>query len=151
MNDELRQKVRERDNHECRFCESENNLHTHHIVPRSADGSDDLDNLITVCASCHNTVESTQGKALKRIKKQLQNDFLQNLDSIVVDEVVHITRSVNCGADRLWYVGSDEEKAVSEYKRVDRPRLRTANVTVEIEKEEVKSAVEESLPANVFR
>jgi len=147
MNSELRQEVRERDNHECRFCEFDDNLHTHHVIPRKAGGSDSLENLITVCASCHKTIESTQGKALKRLKNELQNNLLQNLDSIVVDKVVHIARSVSIGADRLWYIGCDKEKAISEYKQAERPRLRTAKVTVEIEKEDIKDAVEESLPA----
>jgi len=70
MKQKLRKKVRERDGHECQFCESEENLHTHHIVPKKAGGSDSKENLITVCASCHNTIENTQGNALKRIKKE---------------------------------------------------------------------------------
>jgi len=44
----------------CYFC-SENNtqmLEEHHVVPRRFGGSDDDENLVTVCASCHNGLES---------------------------------------------------------------------------------------------
>ena len=79
MNKELRQKVRERDNNKCRFCETEENLHTHHVIPRSVQGSDELSNLITVCQSCHNTIESTQGKALKRLKQKFEENFVSSI------------------------------------------------------------------------
>lgn len=73
-----RQKILDRDGSACRFCEIEDGehkeetgkgLHIHHIIPQSAGGSDSLNNLIAVCESCHRTLESTQGKAMKRIKK----------------------------------------------------------------------------------
>jgi len=44
----------------CYFC-SENNgdmLEEHHVVPRRFGGSDADENLVTVCASCHNGLES---------------------------------------------------------------------------------------------
>lgn len=37
----------------CVACGSIGNLHQHHLVPRSAGGSDDKSNLITLCGSCH--------------------------------------------------------------------------------------------------
>lgn len=73
-----KERVKERDEHECRFCgiDSESHvdeygrgLHAHHIVPQRADGSDRESNLITVCEDCHQLLENTQAEALSRIKQ----------------------------------------------------------------------------------
>lgn len=37
----------------CVMCGANNNLHHHHVIPRSQGGSNDQNNLITVCAKCH--------------------------------------------------------------------------------------------------
>jgi len=42
-----------RDNRRCRKCGTEDNLHVHHLIPRHLEGSDDAENLITLCAGCH--------------------------------------------------------------------------------------------------
>ena len=63
--------------HECAFCgmtekeheeERGRSLDIHHIIPRRADGSNKPENLISVCISCHKTLESTQADALERIE-----------------------------------------------------------------------------------
>lgn len=50
----LREKILERDEHKCVVCGSSEELSVHHLVPKSAGGSDSLSNLITVCVVCHN-------------------------------------------------------------------------------------------------
>lgn len=40
----------------CVACAATDDLHHHHLVPRSAGGSDDAANLITLCAGCHFTL-----------------------------------------------------------------------------------------------
>lgn len=56
-----REEAVERDDHECQVCGSDGLLHVHHITPRRMfeypDGSNTLDNLVTLCASCHMTYE----------------------------------------------------------------------------------------------
>jgi hypothetical protein len=42
-----------RDGWKCRHCESRNGLHPHHVIYRSQQGPDALNNLITLCAVCH--------------------------------------------------------------------------------------------------
>jgi len=37
----------------CRKCFTKENLHVHHILPRSSSGKDTMENLICLCASCH--------------------------------------------------------------------------------------------------
>lgn len=50
-------KVKERDGYECVSCSSTQNLHSHHIVPRYEDQSEEsvygLENGETLCRSCH--------------------------------------------------------------------------------------------------
>lgn len=50
-----RREVLARDRHRCRRkgCDHTRFLEVHHIVPRSRGGGNDLDNLITLCSSCH--------------------------------------------------------------------------------------------------
>lgn len=44
-----------RDGWKCRYpgCKSRNNLHPHHVQFKSHGGTDTLDNLLTLCNSCH--------------------------------------------------------------------------------------------------
>ena len=55
------------DNYQCQVCRrivpGGRELHVDHIVPKSADGSDLMENLITLCRSCHSkkTVAEEQG------------------------------------------------------------------------------------------
>lgn len=48
--------VLQRDGWKCRSCRSRSTLHCHHIVFRSHGGEDTMDNLITLCSSCHDGV-----------------------------------------------------------------------------------------------
>lgn len=55
---EQRRKTRERDNYTCQHCskteqEIAKHLHVHHILPRGDGGTNELDNLISLCHSCH--------------------------------------------------------------------------------------------------
>jgi len=49
----IRKLVYERDGYRCIICGSHSALHVHHVRFRSAYGSDTLDNLVCVCAKCH--------------------------------------------------------------------------------------------------
>jgi 5-methylcytosine-specific restriction endonuclease McrA len=49
--------VLERDGHQCVWCENDENLHVHHIVPVFAGGEKyELSNLQTLCEGCHKRV-----------------------------------------------------------------------------------------------
>lgn len=55
--DSIRKDVYWRDNYTCQSCGAENEeLHAHHIIPKSKGGSDDMGNLVTLCKSCHESV-----------------------------------------------------------------------------------------------
>jgi len=54
--DALRKQVLARDNWRCQNCGASENLQIHHIQSRSKLGHDSLENLITLCAGCHERV-----------------------------------------------------------------------------------------------
>lgn len=51
--DFLRKAILQRDSHTCQQCGDKDNLHVHHIVYRGNGGTDDPDNLTTLCETCH--------------------------------------------------------------------------------------------------
>lgn len=57
---EIRRDVLERDYHTCQICKKMGNssFHVHHILKRRHGGEDYLDNLITVCPSCHKQADT---------------------------------------------------------------------------------------------
>lgn len=81
-----RQAVLDRDDDQCRFCEMTNSehedeydqgLHIHHIIPESEGGSDEPQNLVTLCTSCHKTFESVHADTLSRWVKSHTDDRAQ--------------------------------------------------------------------------
>ncbi len=52
----LCRKVLERDGWRCQFCGCIAELQVHHIRPRSRMGDDALQNLVAVCATCHDNL-----------------------------------------------------------------------------------------------
>jgi ATP-dependent DNA helicase RecQ len=54
--EELRQQVLRRDGWRCQSCGTMSNLEVHHQKFRSQSGDDSEQNLITLCAACHQQV-----------------------------------------------------------------------------------------------
>ncbi len=52
----LRTQILERNGWRSQFCGSPDNLNVHHQRPRGKGGDDGLENLITLCATCHHNV-----------------------------------------------------------------------------------------------
>lgn len=50
---DLREEILKRDGYTCQECGSRENLQIHHIKYRSKGGSDDPENLVTLCELCH--------------------------------------------------------------------------------------------------
>jgi 5-methylcytosine-specific restriction endonuclease McrA len=58
-----------RDKGKCQHCGTQCKLmDVHHIISREQGGSDDMDNLITLCRTCHSKT-STYGFKAKREEK----------------------------------------------------------------------------------
>jgi 5-methylcytosine-specific restriction endonuclease McrA len=53
---DLHRQVLERDGWRCQVCGSMQNLQVHHLKFRSQSGGDEEQNLITLCAQCHEQV-----------------------------------------------------------------------------------------------
>lgn len=68
-----------RDSFQCRHCHSRSNLTPHHVIYRSSQGPDTLDNLLTLCMTCH---EATHRHDLEITVIRKENNNL----------VVHFTR-----------------------------------------------------------
>lgn len=56
---ERKSKVLERDNGVCLRCGATDNLEVHHIIPAAHGGTDDLENLATLCKECHRIAHAT--------------------------------------------------------------------------------------------
>lgn len=71
----LREAVMERDGYRCYICGKETNLHVHHIVPRIQGGPHIPENLITLCASCHGSIEKADVDRSVRmcVKRAIEN------------------------------------------------------------------------------
>lgn len=53
---QLRTRVLERDCYRCTHCGTTTNLEMHHLIPLSQGGTNHLDNLTTLCHTCHTTL-----------------------------------------------------------------------------------------------
>ena len=42
--------------HKCAVCMNNDYLEFHHLIPKSAGGSDDIDNIILLCGRCHASI-----------------------------------------------------------------------------------------------
>ena len=77
--DNLSLAVKERDLFRCTSCGADKDtaiqLHAHHIIPKSAGGKDELDNLTTLCIECHAKAHdgTVRGNFLKRRFEALKN------------------------------------------------------------------------------
>jgi 5-methylcytosine-specific restriction endonuclease McrA len=54
----MRKQARIRDGNRCRNCGATERLSVHHIVKARYGGRDTLDNLVTLCASCHRRADA---------------------------------------------------------------------------------------------
>lgn len=70
-----RSKVLERDGNECLRCSSTTDLEVHHIIPVSQGGSDDMDNLATLCSECHKDARLANPQDRGEISAYPPNEF----------------------------------------------------------------------------
>jgi len=96
-----RKQVLDRDGHACRFCDMtekehqekhDQGLHAHHVLPRNAGGRDVHENLITVCISCHQTIESAHADA---VEEHIRSDGNKELDHHVQEILSRWDDSLN--------------------------------------------------------
>lgn len=92
--EDIREDVLARDDYECRFCgmsdeehqeEYKHGLHAHHIIPDAEGGPTSMQNLITVCRSCHQTLEVTHARAVSQLRSEDVEGSAPATDSEGVD------------------------------------------------------------------
>ncbi len=77
---ERRQEILKRDDFECQVCgDDSDGLHVHHITPVSEGGSDDHENLKTLCPSCHMKAHTDATIFVEdgRVLKEPEYDWLE--------------------------------------------------------------------------
>lgn len=80
-----REMVLNRDNYTCQCCKGkrkDRKLEVHHIVFRSNNGSDDENNLITLCRTCHNLLHNGEIKLNLRGYKKGSLKYATQMNSI---------------------------------------------------------------------
>ena len=65
--------VLSRDSWRCQNCGTAENLQVHHIQPRSKLGHDSLENLITLCVSCHESLHRNLGFSRSEASERKEN------------------------------------------------------------------------------
>lgn len=66
-----RKNIFRRDNNQCQYCGSFENLTLDHIIPKSKGGSSSWDNLVTACNSCNNKKDN---KMLHEVGMKLRSE-----------------------------------------------------------------------------
>ncbi len=77
--------VLNRDNYKCQCCKGkhkDNKLEVHHIIFRSQGGSDEVDNLITLCHTCHKSLHNGRINPNFKGKKKGQLKYATQMNSI---------------------------------------------------------------------
>ena len=64
MSENVERLVFRRDGWQCRHCKNRNGLNRHHVIFRSQQGTDELNNLITLCWQCHRAVHDGHLKVI---------------------------------------------------------------------------------------
>ena len=91
ISEKTRDAVLKRDGYECQICRRKDMLHLHHLIKRKNGGKHNLDNLITLCASCHRHIETgdiehATNTCLKNAKKYYYN-IEENNDIVDISNV----------------------------------------------------------------
>lgn len=87
-----------RDNYTCQCCKTKKGtLHVHHIIYRSNGGSDDIENLITLCENCHKELHQGELKEFENKlsgKRKGQLKHATQMNSIRIQLLKHYTEAI---------------------------------------------------------
>lgn len=87
FSDDLKEEAKNRDGWKCQICTDTIGLHVHHKIPRRLGGVNHIDNLVTLCASCHGAVETAD--ISNAFKKGVANYHRAIGRKIQRDEITH--------------------------------------------------------------
>ena len=100
-----------RDNYTCQICKNrrkESRLEIHHIIPKSKNGSDEAENLITLCHLCHEDLHNgiintdLKGKKRNNIRYSAQMNIIRSMLFKYYPEAIETFGSVT-KANRNFY------------------------------------------------
>jgi 5-methylcytosine-specific restriction endonuclease McrA len=104
----------ERDKYTCQVCFKKTNVNVHHIVPYRICKSNNILNLVTLCASCHRKSEMSTEKVIKI--SGVGDQFLEYLGKMWI---THITKNFDySGGDALSNLKMSEIAGISAWKGV---------------------------------
>lgn len=82
--------IYKRDDHECQYCGSRENLTIDHVIPRSKGGQDTWDNLVTCCSSCNhkkgNNLLKETNMVLKTIPQAPMSKIILDIQKTKITE-----------------------------------------------------------------
>lgn len=89
----------------CYFCSETECLEEHHVVPRRYDGSDEDENLVKVCPTCHRKLESLYDKSFyERIGRKIGFVTRKELER-KRDVAVEILKDLDCERSKGFLYG----------------------------------------------
>jgi len=77
LNKSEREYILERDNNQCRYCNSKDSLEIHHVIPVYEGGDKSMDNLCTLCEDCHLNI--AHGNSTKNITYNTKIEFWKDV------------------------------------------------------------------------
>lgn len=88
LDENIRKATIIRDNNTCQMCKKKNTqMEVHHIVPKRLNGSNSINNLITLCKSCHKKVTGIEEQyidTLQSIVGKKSNNFLNHASHVMI-------------------------------------------------------------------
>lgn len=91
----LRKKVFQRDGYKCVKCGFSKNLTVDHITPRHAGGTDELNNLRTLCALCHEEVHNRKIFREDEVFSSEQKQYKPNSKVIKINSAIGSNNSLS--------------------------------------------------------
>ena len=116
---ELRTKRLIKDDFACRLCGNRNNLQVHHLIyPKHSEfGSEPLNDLLTLCESCHRVVEKLKKGQVGQYKQwhdakaiaQIRLEDEQSDDALAVMQIIRDSDKRNKGIIEVILYGANYE------------------------------------------
>jgi ribosomal protein S27AE len=104
---EIRSEILRRDNKCCQVCGKPHSGQVHHVIPRSQGGSNNFDNLMTLCGKCHMLVSPVPDWLLTKVWKIPPSDISAERKKIqdAIDQIMQTRIIEKTGADNSNSLG----------------------------------------------
>lgn len=126
----IRAYILQRDSYKCKQCNTKKGvMEVHHIIFRSEGGSDDPENLITLCHNCHSALHDGKIKLKNRGKKKGTLKYATQMNSIRKQ----LLKQVNC-TETFGYITKERawEQGLAKTHYIDAAIIASGDVPVEL-------------------